>query len=114
MLAFRHGHARADFRFLLVRLERLDVDELEQLHPVQPPLTVLDDASTVEIARLEGQLPADHPVADAGVLRDFDRPEMRQGSGLGLIRDRGLFAVSAIVFRWSRPWRTGSRAPAVR
>src|SRR4029079_2192396 len=43
--------------------QRLDVGELEQLHAVEAPLSILDDAATVEIAGLERQLPLDHAVA---------------------------------------------------
>ena len=58
VLPFRHRDPDRHFVRLLLRIERLDVDELEQLHPVQPPLRVLHDAAPIEIAGLEGQLRA--------------------------------------------------------
>ena len=78
VVALRHRHADRHFVGLLLRVQRLDVGELEQLHAVQPPLRVLHDAALIEIAGLERQLAADDVLVDALVADDFHRPEMRE------------------------------------
>ena len=96
MLAFRHGDARAHFGILAFGVQRLDVDELKQLHGVQAPLRVLHDAAAVQIAGFEGQLPPDHALADAAVARDFDGTEMRQGPGFRGEGQRDVAIVAAL------------------
>ena len=59
VLPFRDRHARGDFLRLQLGIERLDVDELKQLHAIQPALRFLDNAAPIEIAWLEGELALD-------------------------------------------------------
>ncbi len=77
VIAFRDRHSRRDLVGLQLRILRLDVGELEQLHAVQPPLRILHDASVVEVARLERELAADDVVAHALVAGDIDLAEVR-------------------------------------
>ena len=97
MASFGNADARVHVGPLLLRVHGLDVDELEQFHLVQPPLRLLHDAAPIEIARLEGELPLDDPVADAAVAGDLDAAEMRQWPGLGREDHPCGAAVGAVV-----------------
>ena len=83
VLSLRHRDARRHIRRLQLLVERLDVGELEQLHAVQPPLGVLDEGPAIQIARLVGQLAANHIVADALVARYFHRTEVGELARIG-------------------------------
>lgn len=97
MLAFGDRDPRADVRFLLLGIEHLDVHELEQLHAVEPSLTVLHHAAPIQIAGAIGQLSLDDAGAHRRVPRNLDRTEMRQRSGLGAECDGGFFAALPVV-----------------
>jgi hypothetical protein len=64
VFAFGDGDADRHLRRFPLGIDRLDVDELEQLHLIELALGVLDDAAAVEIAGLEIQFPQDDAVAD--------------------------------------------------
>src|SRR5205814_7173193 len=70
MVPFGDGHPRRNFRRLLLRIQRFDVDELKELHPIEAPLRILYDAALIELARFEGELALDDVVAYALVPRD--------------------------------------------
>ena len=98
VLPFRDRHARGDFHRLQLGIERLDVDELKQLHAIQPALRFLDNAAPIEIAGLEGELALDDALAHALVAGDFDRAEIR---ALARLRGEGhlrVLPVGAVVF----------------
>ena len=92
VVAFGNGHPRRHLVRLLVHFRRLHRDELEQLHPIQTALRLLDQTAAIQIARLVGELTLDHPLADAAVAGDRDRSEVRQLAGLGVERDVGILA----------------------
>ena len=98
MVALRDRHADRHFLGLLFLVQRLDVGELEQLEPIQPPLRILHHAALEQVAGLERQLAPDDVLVDALVADDFDRAEMRERSRLGAERQHRLLAVAAIVF----------------
>src|SRR6516164_11097870 len=81
--ALGDGYLRRHVLRLLFLLQRLDVDELEQLHAVQPALRRLQGASPEQIARLVAQLPLDDAVVDRLVAGDIDGSEMSQSAGIG-------------------------------
>ena len=81
MLAFRDGDARAHLGIVAFGIQRFDVDELKQLHSIQPPLRILHDAAAVQVAGPVRQLSSDHVLSDAAVAHDFDRTEVREGPG---------------------------------
>ena len=87
------GDGDPDRHFLVHQhrfLERLDVDELEQLEPVQLALAFAQIAARESIARLERQLPADHVLADAGEPPDIDFAEPREHAGCRVERQPAL------------------------
>ena len=81
VLAFDHRHTHPHFRLFALRVERFDVDELEQLEHVQAALAVLHDTAAIELTGLERQLPADDAFRDRPVAGDFHRSEVRERAG---------------------------------
>ena len=61
---FGNGDARGDLTRLELLVERLDIGELKQFHPIQVPLRVLQFASLVQISGLVLDFSTDHVVAD--------------------------------------------------
>ena len=72
MFAFSDGDARRHLGQLLPALDRVDVDELEQLEAVQLPLRLLELTKSEQLARLVSKHPPDDVVAHAGVAGDLD------------------------------------------
>ena len=97
MIALRDRDTDRHVLGLLLRVDRLDVRELEQLEPVEAPLRVLDDAAAVEIAGLECQLPADDVFPDALVADHFERTEVRHRPRLRREGQRRLLRVAGVV-----------------
>src|SRR4030095_2658153 len=62
--AFGNGDPRGDIARLELLVERLDVGELKQFHPIQVPLRVLQFASLVQVSGLVLDFSTDHVVAD--------------------------------------------------
>src|SRR5262245_33941198 len=50
--AFGNGEPRGDLGRLELLVERLDIGELKQLHPIQVPLRVLQLASLIQVSGL--------------------------------------------------------------
>jgi hypothetical protein len=98
MLAFGNSHARRHLEGLLFRIYRRDRGELEELHAVEPPLRVLDEAAPIQVARREGKLPANDVFADALVSRNLDRTEHSHGARCGSQGQRRLGAGWAARF----------------
>jgi len=73
----------------------LEVHELEQLEVVQLPLCLLDEAPTVELARLEQELAANDLVAHRLVADDVRLAEIRLEAGDRLEDDLGFPRVGA-------------------
>ena len=89
MLAFRHRNPNRHFLVHQHRLfQRLDVDELEQLEPIQLPLAFPHLPAGEPIAGLECQLAADHMLVNAGKSPDVDFAELRQHPRHSLERHR--------------------------
>ena len=89
VLAFRHRNPNRHFLVHQHRLfQRLDVDELEQLEPVQLPLAFAHLPAGEPIAGLECQLAADHMLVNAGKSPDVDFAEPRQHPRHGFERHR--------------------------
>src|SRR6476620_4093844 len=78
VFAFGHGDFRVHDGTLLLRIDRFDVDELEQLHRVEAALRFLDNTAAVEVALLEGELPLDDAITHARVADELHLPEVRQ------------------------------------
>jgi hypothetical protein len=62
MFAFRHRNPGRHFFRLKLLVLRFDVDELKQLHPIQPSLRILDEAAAIDVAA-ERQLTLNDPIA---------------------------------------------------
>ena len=69
---------------------RLDVDEVEELERVELALALAQPAGLEQLARPEGQLPADNAFVDAAGAGDLDRPDVRNPPGQGGIGDDAL------------------------
>src|SRR5262245_40242205 len=98
VLPFRDGHANGYFLRLQLGIELLDVDELKQLHAIQPALRFLDSAAAKQIAGPEGEFALDDAWAHGLVAGDFDRSEIR---GLARLRGEGhlrVLPVRAVLF----------------
>ena len=98
LFALGHGDAHLHDSTLQLGLESLDVHELKELERIQLPLRLLHQTSPIEVSGLEGQLAIDDGPTDAGISRDLDVAEMRDGPGLGTEHDRGGAAQRTIIF----------------
>ena len=78
-------------------LLRLDVGELKQLHPVQLPLRLAHFAAREDLARLEGELPANNVLGNALLALDFDGTEMREHARRRRERDPHLVSTGALL-----------------
>src|SRR5438876_7174938 len=97
MLAFGDRHLRWHLRRLLLCGFRLDVHELEELHPVKPPLTVQHEASLIQVAGPKRQLAPNDVVAHALVSGNPHGTEKRHLSRLRLKREPGFLSPRSIV-----------------
>src|SRR5207245_7633785 len=82
---------------LLLYVSLPAVHELEELHPVKPPLTVQHEASLIEVAGPKRQLAPNDVVAHALVSGNPHGTEKRHLSRLRLKREPGFLSPRSIV-----------------
>ena len=100
---FGHGDFCVHDGTLLLRIDRFNVDELEQLHRVEAALRFLDNTAAVEVALLEGELPLDDAITHARVADELHLPEVRQCVRFGREDDAGFLAIGAVVLVGHHP-----------
>ena len=83
MFAFRDGHGDRDLRRLILRKARRDVDELEELEPVQAPLAFGEATQLIQVALVECELSADDIFVDRHIPVNRDGTKYRLGPGIG-------------------------------
>src|SRR5580765_5045965 len=76
---------------------RLDVGELEQLHPIQLSLRLAHLAARKDLARVVRELPANDVLANALLACDFDGTEMRERARRRRERDSHLVSTGALL-----------------